>query len=98
MSDTMKGCDYYDGEELCDEYCPHAKFTATRRKGEWVELAGDHASAVLDSFRILRSTDEDDGWTTKEAEAAAAAIEEHREAMACWVGLGSCGRGWCKHS
>ncbi len=88
MSDL---CDYYsDGEH--DEFCPHAVFTETITKGDFVEVAEVVATAVVDSYQFGL----DEGWEPEMAKSVA--VSENAESAACYVGMGSCGRGGCKHS
>lgn len=81
-------------ETLCDEcweHCPHAPSGLT--KGEFVDSVEAAApwliQSYLDSFALLSDMTHQD--------ALEMAVQEHVEAAACFVGLGSCGTGGCKH-
>lgn len=83
-------CDYYSEGEPHDEFCPHAPFVITR--GGVVDSSVASAQIAIDAFVFLRSVG------SSEHDAREMAIEDAREAASCFAGVGSCGRGWCKHS
>lgn len=77
-----------DGESH-DETCP--KHPMEQTKGEFVTAARGGAAAAIQAYQFLIS----DGFS---AEAAAEqAVDESEESAICFAGIGSCGRGWCKH-
>ena len=87
----MSGCNYYPNSEEHDEFCPHAEFTETTTKGDFVAVSETVAEAVVDSYQFGL----DEGWEPEMAKSVA--ISENAESAACYVGIGSCGRGGCKH-
>jgi len=49
------------------------------------------ARAAINSFLMMR----EEGFGIEEA--TDMAVEEASESAVCFAGIGSCGRGWCKH-
>ena len=74
-----------------DEFCEHSPSGFT--KGEFLEAVEAAAPWLIESYLMVFGLL--DGLTHEEA--VKMAVDEHVESAACYVGLGSCGRGWCKH-
>ncbi len=88
----MKNCDCKCSSEVMhDEYCKLASMTMS--KARFVDAAENAARGALDAYQILTL---DMGVTT--GTAIEMAIDEARESASCFVGIGSCGGGGCKHA
>ncbi len=57
----------------------------------FINVAEGNVQAAFDSYQILL------GMGMTKEDALELVLEETREAAACYVGLGSCGNGGCKH-
>lgn len=82
-------CESSDGSH--DKTCPDA-FMDRYRKGDFVAGAEQSARAAIGSFLMMR----EEGFSVEDS--TAQAIEEAHESAFCFAGIGSCGRGWCKHA
>ena len=71
--------------------CPES-FVAGLTKGSFVAGAESTARAAIGSFLMMR----EEGFSIEEA--TDQAVDEANESATCFAGIGSCGRGWCKHS
>jgi hypothetical protein len=61
-------------------------------KARFVEFNAIAADLACDAYQLMR----DEGFDHDEAKEMA--IAEAEEGATCYAGIGSCGRGWCKHS
>lgn len=69
-------------------------------KARYVEITRIAAKVAIESYRTLTESDDlgDLGFALRPDEAAECAVDDVVEASTCYAGIGSCGRGWCKHS
>lgn len=74
-----------------DPTCPEHPVVMT--KAEFVASHEGGAQAAIETYRELLDGDE-----ISPEEAMELAIGEAHEGSVCFIGIGSCGRGWCKHS
>lgn len=79
--------DLTDGEH--ESVCQHAPSGLT--KGEVLDLLGKAGAATVDAYLFELAEFEDRDI------ALSAALTEIEETGHCLLGIGSCGRGWCKH-
>jgi hypothetical protein len=89
-------CPEWCEEEAVDQHsptCPDHLMTATdgQTKAEFVGMCENIAKAAITAYKFML----EDGSTDNEA--VEQAVEEEVEAAVCFAGIGSCGRGWCKH-
>lgn len=95
--------------EWCDEddeghspTCPNALFDEGQpmTKARFVEITETAAQHAIEVYRNLTEPDDigDPRDLLSPDEAAQCAIDGVTEASTCYVGIGACGRGWCKHS
>jgi hypothetical protein len=82
-------CEQADGTH--DQTCPDA-FMDRYRKGDFVAGAEQSARAAIASFLMMR----EEGFSVTDS--TSMAVEEANEGAMCFAGIGSCGRGWCKHA
>lgn len=73
-----------------DDTCPDATMKIT--KGDLVALINNAAAAAIDDY-VLGLAEEESPADAKEG-----ALDSAEEQSICYVGIGSCGRGWCDHS
>jgi hypothetical protein len=73
-----------------DATCPESAMVLT--KAQFVSAAEGGALAAIEAYRILL----DNGDSPEQA--LELAVDEASEGAMCFAGIGSCGRGWCKHS
>jgi hypothetical protein len=87
--------------EWCDEddeghlpTCPNHLLDegSTMTKGRFVEISAIAADLACDAYKTMR----DEGFSHEQAKEAA--VQDAEEGATCYAGIGSCGRGWCKHS
>ena len=106
MSSEDTACvpEWCDGEEGHSPTCPnHLLDEGPITKARFVEITESAAQHAIESYRTLTEDTEEDGIVfvgdaLTPDEAAECAIDGVVEASTCYVGIGSCGRGWCKHS
>jgi hypothetical protein len=71
-------------------------------KREFVDCQRSAAQHALDSWRILSEEPDDflirDDREFSGEEKVEIVVGEVEESATCFAGIGSCGRGWCKHS
>ena len=73
------------------DFCPESPLTIT--KAGFVTAADGGARAAIEAYLWMVR---EEGATHEEA--LEQALAETEEAAVCFVGIGSCGRGWCEHS
>lgn len=76
--------------------CPNHLVEEPITKARLVELCHSAAEQAIDSYQI--AMDPEYGFEMTPDEASEMVLDEVDEGTTCYVGIGSCGRGWCKHS
>lgn len=84
-----------EGGPVHDDVCDNAPMHPMT-KHEWVEFLKGAAAQAITAYRVLTEDEEGVGFGPEEA--AQLAVDEVDESATCYAGIGSCGRGWCKHS
>jgi hypothetical protein len=107
MSDVAELCWCESTDGAHDERCDLAPVDMT--KGELVELLANTTAAVVGDYlgeihmrdlpMVTGPDTPDPGpWPEPDSAAVERAAEQQRESLRCFLGLGSCGGGGCKHS
>jgi hypothetical protein len=96
---TPEWCE--SGTEPHDEVCDNAPM-GPMTKREFVEYLTTAAKHGIEAFRLLMTEPDDvpipDGPDFTDEDKVEMAVVEVEESATCYAGIGSCGRGWCKHS
>ena len=89
--------EWCDPDDLPDHSttCPNHLVDEPITKSQLVEICHSAAEHAIDAYRT--AMDPEYGFEMTADEAAEMALDEVDEGTTCYVGIGSCGRGWCKH-
>jgi hypothetical protein len=92
------------GTEPHDDECDNAPMPPMTKR-EFVDYQMAAAKHGIEAYRFLTEDLEDPADITiptvdpfSDEQKVEMSVEEVEESAVCFVGIGSCGRGWCKHS